>query len=276
MQRQRLAELGRAGAGVRAGVDRRRTSRRSARSTAGRWCSRRRAAATTARGVWVVVRGRRAELAAGRTLYVEQRVPLRARARRCRWRAGRTARCVAWPLVETVQQDGICVEVIAPAPRLSPALAADAGAIAMRLAEELDVTGVLAVELFETRRRADGQRARDAPAQLRPLDDRRARAPASSSSTCARCSTGRWATRRRSRRCVVMVNLLGGETDRPRDQRCRARSAQCPRRAVHLYGKAAAPGPQARARDRAAATTSSRRANARATRSPYSWGTSDA
>ncbi len=25
----------------------------------------------------------------------------------------------AWPVVETVQQDGICVEVIAPAPELS-------------------------------------------------------------------------------------------------------------------------------------------------------------
>src|SRR5438445_649620 len=55
----------------------------------------------------------------------------------------------AWPLVETVQQDGICVEVIAPAPRVSPSLASDAQRIAKEVATELDVTGVLAVELFE-------------------------------------------------------------------------------------------------------------------------------
>jgi 5-(carboxyamino)imidazole ribonucleotide synthase len=55
-----------------------------------------------------------------------------------------------WPVVETVQRDGICVEVIAPAPRLSPALATHAERIATTLAEALGVTGVLAVELFDT------------------------------------------------------------------------------------------------------------------------------
>ena len=55
----------------------------------------------------------------------------------------------AWPVVETVQEDGICTEVIAPAPDLSPDLAAAATAAALRVAGELDVTGVLAVELFE-------------------------------------------------------------------------------------------------------------------------------
>jgi 5-(carboxyamino)imidazole ribonucleotide synthase len=55
-----------------------------------------------------------------------------------------------YPVVQTVQRDGICREVIAPAPGLSPARAAAAHALALRIAAELDVTGLLAVELFET------------------------------------------------------------------------------------------------------------------------------
>jgi 5-(carboxyamino)imidazole ribonucleotide synthase len=56
----------------------------------------------------------------------------------------------AWTLVETVQRDGVCAEVTAPAPGAGP-LAHEARAIATAVAEGLDVTGVLAVELFETR-----------------------------------------------------------------------------------------------------------------------------
>lgn len=56
----------------------------------------------------------------------------------------------AWPVVASEQRDGICREVIAPAPDLDPALATAAQQIAMTLAGELGVTGVLAVELFET------------------------------------------------------------------------------------------------------------------------------
>ncbi|WP_428844405.1 5-(carboxyamino)imidazole ribonucleotide synthase [Mycolicibacter sinensis] len=56
----------------------------------------------------------------------------------------------AWPVVETVQDDGICVAVIAPAPDLSEESAAAAQQLALRLADELGVVGVLAVELFET------------------------------------------------------------------------------------------------------------------------------
>ena len=54
----------------------------------------------------------------------------------------------AWALVETVQRDGVCAEVFAPAPRAG-SLAGEAGALAERIATELGVTGVLAVELFE-------------------------------------------------------------------------------------------------------------------------------
>lgn len=60
---------------------------------------------------------------------------------------------VAYPVVETVQTDGICREVIAPAPDLDSDLAISAQSIALRVAEVVGVTGMLAVELFET---ADG------------------------------------------------------------------------------------------------------------------------
>src|SRR5918997_1878356 len=55
----------------------------------------------------------------------------------------------AWPVVQTVQHDGICVEVLAPAPGLDPTLALTGQELALRVARELGVVGVLAVELFE-------------------------------------------------------------------------------------------------------------------------------
>nr|WP_216900209.1 5-(carboxyamino)imidazole ribonucleotide synthase [Nocardia alni] len=55
-----------------------------------------------------------------------------------------------WPVVETVQRDGQCAVVIAPAPDLSEELSDEAESLALRLAGELGVTGVMAVELFET------------------------------------------------------------------------------------------------------------------------------
>lgn len=55
----------------------------------------------------------------------------------------------AWPLVETVQDDGICTEVVAPAPGVDQGAADAATDMAVRIAEALEVTGVLAVELFE-------------------------------------------------------------------------------------------------------------------------------
>jgi 5-(carboxyamino)imidazole ribonucleotide synthase len=55
-----------------------------------------------------------------------------------------------WPVVESLQRDEMCAEVIAPAPRSSGSIADLAADIASSIAEGLDVTGVLAVELFET------------------------------------------------------------------------------------------------------------------------------
>ena len=54
-----------------------------------------------------------------------------------------------WPVVESVQRDGVCAEVVAPAPDLHDRTREQALDVAVRVAEGLDVVGVLAVELFE-------------------------------------------------------------------------------------------------------------------------------
>ncbi len=99
------------------------------------------------RGVWMLDRGE--ALPPVERCYVEQRAPL------VRELAVQVARrpsgeMVSWPVVETVQSGGICVEVLAPAPGLAPDRAAEARRIATTIAGALDVVGVLAVELFET------------------------------------------------------------------------------------------------------------------------------
>jgi 5-(carboxyamino)imidazole ribonucleotide synthase len=90
---------------------------------------------------------------AGAGLLVEEHVPYRRElaALVARSPSGQAA---AWPVVLTVQADGICREVVAPAPGLDGNLAAAATAVALRIAGELGVVGVLAVEMFET---ADGR-----------------------------------------------------------------------------------------------------------------------
>lgn len=57
---------------------------------------------------------------------------------------------VFWPVVESVQRDGVCAEVIAPAPASAGLIADVAAQIAGDVASGLGVTGVFAVELFET------------------------------------------------------------------------------------------------------------------------------
>lgn len=57
---------------------------------------------------------------------------------------------VVYPVVQTTQIGGICAEVVAPAPDLSEAEALQAQQIALQIARDLDVVGMLAVELFDT------------------------------------------------------------------------------------------------------------------------------
>ncbi|WP_279489922.1 5-(carboxyamino)imidazole ribonucleotide synthase [Actinomadura sp. KC216] len=108
------------------------------------------------KGVWVLdaLDGAGAELigelvSQGVDLMVEEHVPftreLAALVARSPYGQG-----AAYPIVETVQEGGICVEVISPAPGLAAGVAAEAQRLALAVAAELDVVGLLAVELFET------------------------------------------------------------------------------------------------------------------------------
>ena len=105
------------------------------------------------KGVWVCESSAEVEdvLAHGIPLMAEEFVPFRRElaALVARSPSGQGA---AYPIVQTVQVDGICREVIAPAPGLLPDLAVEAEAMALKIAAELGVTGLLAVELFETDR----------------------------------------------------------------------------------------------------------------------------
>jgi 5-(carboxyamino)imidazole ribonucleotide synthase len=104
------------------------------------------------RGVWVCGSPAEAEvvLSHGLTLLAEEYVPFERELAVLIARSP-SGHGAAYPVVQSVQRDGICVEVLAPAPRLSEALALDAQRLGLELARELDVTGLLAVELFQTR-----------------------------------------------------------------------------------------------------------------------------
>ena len=106
------------------------------------------------RGVWVVESSAQAAevlavpLAAGAQWLAEERIDfvqeLSAQVAR-----SPHGQAVAYPVVRTVQANGICAEVIAPAPGLAAARAVEAQEIALRIARDLNVTGMLAVELFD-------------------------------------------------------------------------------------------------------------------------------
>ncbi len=107
------------------------------------------------RGVWMPASPAEAEtivsdqLAHGVRLLVEAKVDLKRElsAMVARSPFGQAA---TWPVVETVQRNGQCAVVIAPAPDLSDESAARAETLALNLAGELGVVGAMAVELFET------------------------------------------------------------------------------------------------------------------------------
>jgi len=95
-----------------------------------------------------------AAAAGGPELLVEEKVPFTRElavlvARRPSGGAAGTGEVRTWPVVESIQRDGVCAEVIAPAPGLTDDEAERARAAAVRIAEGLGVTGVLAVEMFE-------------------------------------------------------------------------------------------------------------------------------
>jgi 5-(carboxyamino)imidazole ribonucleotide synthase len=107
------------------------------------------------RGVWLPADAEQARelaellLAAGTPLLVEERVPL-VRELAVLLARSPYGQIAVWPVVETVQRAGICVQVLAPAPGLDPDRAVAAQRLGADIAEALGVVGVLAVELFET------------------------------------------------------------------------------------------------------------------------------
>lgn len=144
----------------------------------------------------------------------------------------------AWPVVESRQEGGVCRVAIAPAPGLDPELARECEQLACRIAEELDVTGVLAVELFET----DG-RVQVNELAMRPHN--------TGHWTQDGCVTSQFEQHLRAvldwplgattptAPVTVMVNTLGGEArpEMPVAQRVAEVMRRHPQAKVHLYGK---------------------------------------
>ncbi len=195
------------------------------------------------RGVWVLSFPADADelVGSGTPLIVEERVPL------LRELAVLVARSpfgqvAAYPVVETVQRGGICVEVLAPAPGLPENLAIKAQQLAIDLAHELGVVGLLAVELFET---ADGILVNELA--MRPHN--------SGHWTIEGARTSQFEQHLRAVLdypmgetsltvpAVAMANVLGG---RPGgislDERVHHLFADDPGARVHLYGKQTRPG----------------------------------
>ncbi|WP_039796236.1 5-(carboxyamino)imidazole ribonucleotide synthase [Nocardia araoensis] len=148
-----------------------------------------------------------------------------------------------WPVVETVQRKGQCAVVIAPAPELPEDTAAAAETMALHLAGDLGVVGVMAVELFETTDGEllvnelamrphnsghwgmDGARTGQFEQHLRavldyPLGDTAPLAPV-----------------------TVMANILGAPQapEMSMDERLHHLFARIPEAKVHLYGKGERP-----------------------------------
>ncbi|TQN41507.1 5-(carboxyamino)imidazole ribonucleotide synthase [Blastococcus colisei] len=180
------------------------------------------------------------------TLLVEERVEMvrELSAQVARSPFGQVA---VWPVVETVQRDGVCAEVLAPAPDLPEALATSAQELAVRIADRLGVVGMLAVELFQTAGGVlvnelamrphnsghwtiEGARTSQFEQHLRAVLDY----PLGSTAMTAPV--------------VVMANVLGGAatgedwSGAPLDERIHHFMAHWPDVKLHWYGKGLRPG----------------------------------
>ncbi|MFD3705606.1 5-(carboxyamino)imidazole ribonucleotide synthase [Nocardia sp. NPDC058658] len=200
------------------------------------------------RGVWMPADAAEAtqlvtdQLAHGVQLLAESKVSLKRElsAMVARSPFGQAA---TWPVVETVQRNGQCAVVIAPAQDLDEDVAARAETMALELAAGLGVVGVMAVELFETNDGEllvnelamrphnsghwgmDGARTGQFEQHLRavldyPLGDTSPLAPV-----------------------TVMSNILGAAEapEMSMDERLHHLFARLPEAKVHLYGKGERP-----------------------------------
>ena len=192
------------------------------------------------RGVWMLSAEELADFLAGYTgapLVLEPRLELEVElavivARRP---SGEVA---TWPVLETVQVDGMCDEVVLPAP-VSPAVDSQARAVAARVAEVTDAVGVLAVELFVV----GGEVL---------VNEIAPRVHNSGHLTIEATGTSQFEQHLRAildwplgptgplAAVAVMANVVGGPHADPRDRQAEA-LAEVPEAHVHLYGKAARP-----------------------------------
>jgi len=198
------------------------------------------------KGVWLIESAAQAAdvLASGTPLLAEEKVPI-ARELAADLARSPFGQAAVWPVVETVQRDGICVEVIAPAPGLSDETADEAQLIALRIADALGVTGVLAVELFLT---TDGRLLVNELA-MRPHNSAHWTIEGSRTSQFeqhlrAVLDYPLGATTRTAP-VVVMANLLGGPdgvVPKGIDERVHHCMARWPDVRIHIYGKGFRPG----------------------------------
>ncbi|TFD29387.1 5-(carboxyamino)imidazole ribonucleotide synthase [Cryobacterium cryoconiti] len=147
-----------------------------------------------------------------------------------------------WPVVETVQQGGVCAEVIAPAPSSEGRLAQAAADIAVRIAEGIGATGMLAVELFET----TDERILVNELAMRPHNSGHWSIEGSTTSQFeqhlrAVLDLPLGATDTRDP-WTVMVNILGGPAEGALSARYPAVFEAYPAAKVHTYGKDPRPG----------------------------------
>ena len=180
----------------------------------------------------------------GTTLLAEEKVPFSSEvaALLARRPSGEVRQ---WPVAHTVQEDGVCSVVTAPAPELNADTAAHARNIAEIIATELDVTGVLAVEMFVVENEDGAQRLLVNELAMRPHN--------TGHWTIDGAVTSQFENHLRAvldlplgdtsmvAPSAVMVNLLGSEWDDPTQGLAGALEV-APQAKVHLYGKEVRPG----------------------------------
>ena len=173
------------------------------------------------------------------SLLVEQAIPF---SRELAVLLARTpsGRVAVWPVAQTVQEDGMCAEVLAPAPGLDSTAVEEAELIGRTVAERAGVTGVLAVELFAVETFGEPTRLYVNELAMRPHN--------SGHWTQDGAVTSQFAQHLRAvldlplgateatAPTTVMVNLIGGRREPGPDALARAMAAH-PEARIHLYGK---------------------------------------
>jgi len=192
------------------------------------------------RGVWMLGRSELAAFLAayrGAPLVLEPKLALERElavlvARRP------SGQIVTWPVVETIQVDGMCDEALLPAP-VDVTLAAEAERIGRAVAITVDAVGVFAVELFVS----DGQVL---------INEIAPRVHNSGHVTIEGSMTSQFSQHLRAvldwplgptdsvAPAASMTNVVGDDADDPRDRQHLALAAS-PAAQLHLYGKAPRP-----------------------------------